>query len=219
LAREASNRPDTAVGYYKRILQFFPDDPRHNYLVQQRIDRIEGRLGYARYYLQLSQDLEKQTGLSRQSFLLLLEASRLDPADDYIRSQVQERIQKLKEAEPRIAEFYKACEQKDEKIAAKLFTDWSWFFFEEYFRQNFKSSVNAGHLDIDKDLPFLRTLSTSTFREAVLRSWELENAQKLLDQSAPAEWINKKSRKEAHNAAESGGVGSVKVKFASHWNQ
>jgi tetratricopeptide (TPR) repeat protein len=187
LARETTNEPDKAIQYYKRILQLFPNDPRHNYLVQQRIDRIEGRLGYARHYLRLSQELEKQTGLSRQSFLLLLEALRLDPTDDFIRSQVQERIQKLKEAEPRTAEFYKACEQRNETAAAKLFSDWSWFLFEEYFRQDIKSSANTGRLDIDKDLPFLRTISAATFREAVLRSWELDNARKILEQSVPRE--------------------------------
>ena len=187
LAREATNEPDKAILYYKRILQFFPNDPRHNYLAQQRIARIEGRLEFARYYLRLSQDLDRQTGLSRQSFLLLLEALRLDPTDDFIRSQVQERMQKLREAEPKIVEFYKACEQGDETTAAKLFSDWSWFFFEEYFSQNFKSSANKRRLDVDKDLPFLRTISAATFREAVLRSWELDNAQKILEQAVPRE--------------------------------
>ncbi len=184
LAREATNEPDKAILYYERIMQFFPNDP-HNYLAQQRIDRIKGRLEYARYYLKLSQNLEKQTGLSRQSFLLLLEALRLDPTDDFIRSQVEEKIQKLSDAELKIDEFYKACEEKDETTAAKLFNDWSWFFFEEYFSQDFKSSVNRGRLNIEKDLPFLRTLSAASFREAVIRSWELDNAHKILEQSVP----------------------------------
>jgi hypothetical protein len=111
----------------------------------------------------------------------------LDPTDDFIRSQVQERIQKLREAEPKIVEFYKACEQKDETAAAKLFSEWSWFLFEEYFSQGFKSSANRGRLDIDKDLPFLRTISAATFREAVVRSWELDNAQKILEQGVSTE--------------------------------
>jgi tetratricopeptide (TPR) repeat protein len=182
LAKEREDQPDKAILYYRQILRLFPNDPRNNYLVQQRIDRLEARLKYARDYLERSQRLEKQSGLSRQSFLFLVEALRLDPTDDFIRSEVKERIEKLKRAEPSIAEFYSAYANKNKESASKLFDEWSWYLFEEYFAQDFKTGKSR-KLDIENDLPFMRRVSSSDFREAVVRSWEIENAKKIFDQS------------------------------------
>jgi tetratricopeptide (TPR) repeat protein len=182
LAKEREGQPDKAILYYRQILRLFPNDPRNNYRVQQRIDQLEARLKYARDYLERSQKLEKQSGLSRQSFLLLVEALRLDPTDDFIRIEVKERMERLKRAEPKIAEFYSAYANKNKEGASKLFDEWSWYLFEEYFAQDLKTG-KSHKLDIELDLPFMRRVSSSDFREAVVRSWEMENAEKILDQS------------------------------------
>jgi hypothetical protein len=182
LAREGAGDSHKALYYYRRIIQFFPDDPR-NSLVQHKIDYVENQIKYAGTYVERSMSLEKRQGLRRQSFFLLVEGLRLDPTNDYVRNEVRTRIAKLSNENTPL-EFFNAYKSKDEAKAQRLLNEWGWYLFEDDFTKGIGVGQPTNNpVDIWKEYSFIAGLTAEEFHSAVKKSWELENARKVLEWS------------------------------------
>jgi len=183
MQQERGGRPDEALTRYRQIIQLFPNDPRNNYFIQTRLDRMEGKLKYARECFARSIESEKNWRFNRETFFLLVEALRLDPTDDFIRNEMRQRIEKIDGGKKVVTEFYKAYVNRDQDTASRLLDQWSWYLFEDYFTLKLRSTLRSPRFDFERDLGFMKGLPIEDFERAVLSSWELEDARKVLEQS------------------------------------
>lgn len=175
IQKEKLGAIDEAVGYYKHILEISSDNPS-NKLLRNLIMERQGAIDYSGTCLEIGITTEKKRGLTRQSFNSLAQSFKLCPGNDLAIKELQERINRLKEAKDVPTKFFTAYLSNDEAEVARLFQEWKWYLLEEDIVKSieFEPSGRPRKLNVSEDFNFLSRMSAEDFQQAVEKSWNLE---------------------------------------------
>lgn len=143
---EKAGKLARAEAIYRKIIDYYPNDA---YIIG-RWERLQGRIAYSNNIFERALKLERSDRrMSRQSFGIIMESLLINPGNEDIKRAVDARIEKLRQGEDSIGEFWRGCKEGREEIIVKGLADWGWFLFEEqilprYFSGSFRSANEKG---------------------------------------------------------------------------